>query len=187
MSKRANSIADRLGSLFSETAKIQAQLTAATGEIEADLTAAKDRLASVSSAPVGREEVSRRIRAYAVDAAEEARHASGVIDFARLNYAPAYAHDLSRMDPRHIFGFHVLVGDLEAIVEKLTDAALASFSAPPISSAERERETNALNAEIADLERMRERIARQAAAHGINIPRSEFADPAVLLAPDSEL
>lgn len=187
MSKSLKSVADRLASLFSETAKIQTQLTTAVGEVDADLNAAKDRLAAIKSAPVDREEVGRRINAYAVSAAEEARDASGVIDFARLNYEPARAHNLSGMDPRHIFGFQVLIGDLETIVEKLTDAALASFSVPPISMAQRERETKVLNAEIADLERMRERIARQAAAHGINIPRSEFADPAVLLAPDSEL
>jgi hypothetical protein len=187
MSKSLKSVADRLTSLFSETAKIQTQLTTAIGEVEADLVAAKDRLAAVKAAPVDREEVSRRIRAVAVSAAEGARAASGLIDFARLNYNPAQGSDITSLNPRHIFGIQVLTGDIEAIVGRLTDAAFASFSAPPISAAERERETNALDAEIANLERMRERIAREAAVHGINIARSEFADPAVLLAPDSEL
>lgn len=134
MSKSLKSVADRLTSLFSETAKIQTQLTTAIGEVESDLIAAKDRLAAIQSAPVDREEVSRRIKAFAVSAAEEARAASGVIDFARLNYNPAQGTDITGLNPRHIFGFQVLTGDIEAIVDRLTDAAFASFSAQPISA-----------------------------------------------------
>ncbi|RFB87922.1 hypothetical protein B5K08_21835 [Rhizobium leguminosarum bv. trifolii] len=187
MSKNLKTVADRLSSLFSEGAKIKRELTIAITDVEAALVAAKDRLAMVQTAPVEREEVIRRIRGFAISAAEEARNASAVSSFSRVDFSPAHDSGLSSLNHRHFFGFQVLIGDMETIVGKLTDAALAGRSASPISASERERETNALKTEIANLERMRERIARDAAAHGISIPRSELADPAVLLAPDSEL
>ncbi len=183
-----NAISTKLASLFSAQAKAAAEIRKDLDGIDAEIITAQNRLAEIARAPVSRDEIEARIDSFLLAQETEARTWFAPETFAAPDGSASgsgIATALAKPDSN--LGALIILGFRSGIRENLVREALDAAKGNPLSVAERERETRRLNAEIADLEKVRERFAREAERHGITIPRSEFADPAALLAPDSEL
>ncbi len=182
------SITDKLSSLFSAQAKASSEFKRDLGQLDAELAAAQNRLSGVCSAPVAMQEVERRVDTFLLEEEAEARR-----DFAPSNISAhgggassTYISDVLSRAKTNI-GALVILGFREQMREALIAEAAASCIGEPMGDDERQSEIKRLTGEIQKLEKIREKINRLAEEQGVSVPRSEFADPAALLAKDKDL
>ncbi|MFB9953421.1 hypothetical protein ACFFP0_31675 [Rhizobium puerariae] len=189
MATKPKNILDRLGSLFSEKARLEAELRADIDAVELELITAQNRLAEVRRAPVPRAVIEERVDRFLAHAEAQGRQDMVPAVFALADFAPAQTNHIESAfnSPRTGFATFIAIVGAGAVRDKLVEAAIAGAPGVPMSEEERDRETKRLTAEIDKLERIRERFARESESVGVPVPRSEFADPSVLLMPDEEL
>lgn len=183
------SIGDRLAGMFSAQAKAAADIRRDLDQIGEDIIAAQNRLSDTRRRPATREEIEGRVvaeLAASVVAFQDETNLSVLSDPNGGNIIPPGGGSKPVFTKSATIGLAYLANP-DGITAALVDAAVAATPGEPISASEREREIGKLEAEIADLEKLRERFAREAERHGLRVNRSEFADPAALLADDTEL
>jgi hypothetical protein len=193
------SIGERLAGLLFTQAKAASGIRTDLDRIGEEIIAAQNKLADTRSRPVTRAETEERI-----DGALKAAVADFYREISAAALAAPSAGDLIPLrHPTQVatttgVGLVILdptfsksaalglayLSNPEAVTTALVGAATAAVPGEPISSSDRAREIVKLEAEIAELEILRERFAREAERHGLQVPRSEFADPGALLMPD---
>ncbi|MBX4858765.1 hypothetical protein HJA86_01980 [Rhizobium bangladeshense] len=182
------SITEKLSALFSAQAKAAAELRHDLDQIELEVVTHQNRLAEVRRAPVELEEIERRVDALLI---EEEADARGSFIPSAISKPDGFARGSQIIDvlvrPRTTLGALIILGFRDQIREALIKEAADASPAKSMGDAEREREIKRLTGEIQKLELVREKISRLAEAQGVSVPRSEFADPAALLAGDGDL
>ncbi|MBO9195692.1 hypothetical protein J5277_16420 [Rhizobium sp. 16-449-1b] len=182
------SISDKLSALFTAQAKASSEFRRDISQLESELAAARNRLSDLRNAPVALPEIERRVDQFLLDEEAEARR-----DFAPSNIS---AHDGNAgstyiadvlAKARTNIGALVILGFRDQIREALISEAGSSCIGDAISEDDRSAEIKRLIGEIQKLEKIREKINRLAEEQGVSVPRSEFADPAALLAKDKDL
>ncbi len=185
---KISSISDKVAALFSAQAKAAAELRRDVDQLDLEIVILQNRLAEVHSAPVPRDEVERRIDAFLLSEETEARLAFVPEVIATPNGSAGRCGIGSVLaSPRSAIGGLLLLGFRDQIRDCLIDEASTASPAKPLDEVTREREVTRITSELSKLERLRERIMREAEKAGIAMPRSEFADPAALLAADDQL
>lgn len=195
------SIGERLAGLLFTQAKAASEIRGDLDRIGEEIIAAQNKLADVRSRPVTREETEERVAAALetavadfyreISAATLAAPFGGELIPLRhpTHVATTAGVGLVHLDPT--FSKSAALGlaylsNPDGVTTALVSAATAAVPGEPISSGDRQRAIDKLEAEIAELEILRERFAREAERHGLQVPRSEFADPGALLMPDNE-
>lgn len=189
MAKTSNILA-KLGAAFSAQAKASAELRADLDQLDAEIIAASNALAAVRAAPVDRAEIESRVDDFLLAAETDARgHFSPASISASDGSAASsgIAHAIAADKPHVALGALLILGFRDQIRASLVAEGTEAATGKALSEAERESEIARLSGEVAKLERIREKISREAEKHGLSVPRSVYADPAALLAPDSEL
>lgn len=185
MAKNAT-LNDKLSALFSAQKKAANALRADIDALEADIISHRNELDRVRRAPVDAATIIRRIDSLLALALAEARSAFSFESLTAAQYRAADVFPRDTALPRSAaLGLLVMFGDAEAIRDGMVDKLTAS-GASGLSDDARAREVTNLEAAISELERVLERIHREAEAAGVSIPRRPDADPAALLMPDSE-
>ncbi|XUY27598.1 hypothetical protein RMR21_004355 [Agrobacterium sp. rho-8.1] len=185
-----STILDRVSAAFSAQAKASAALRSDLDQLDAEIIATSNQLASLRDAPVDRAEIEQRVDAFLLEAETNARLnvSFGSISLASGSVAASgIAAVVSSSRTDIAFGGLIVLGFREQIRERIIAEAIEAAPGKPISFAEREDQTERLKVELSKLERIRESISREAEKHGLTVHRSEFADPAALLAPDGEV
>ncbi|MCZ7857069.1 hypothetical protein O9X81_10610 [Agrobacterium salinitolerans] len=189
MAKSSNILA-KLGAAFSAQAKASAELRADLDQLDAEIIAVANVLSAVRAAPVDRSEIERRVDSFLLSAETDARghFAPAAISAADGSAAlSGIAHAIAADKPHTALGALLILGFRDQIRERLVAEGIEAATGKAMSEAEREAETARLSGELSKLERIREKISREAEKHGLSVPRSAYADPAALLAPDQEL
>ena len=187
---KTNTILAKLGAAFSAQAKAAAELRADLDQLDAEIIAASNALAAVRAAPVDRAEIESRVDAFLMQAETDARghFAPSAISEANGSVSGSgIAHAVAADKPHTALGALLILGFGDQIRARLIAEGTEAATGKALSEAERDSEIARLSGEVTKLERIRERISREAERHGLSVPRSSYADPAALLAPDSEL
>lgn len=189
MAKTSN-ILEKLGAAFSAQAKAAAELRADLDQLDSEIVTTSNALAAVRSAPVDRSTIEERVDRFLIEAESDARSyfSPGMIGAANGSVASSGIASIVAASSGHAsLGALVVLGFRDQIRGRLVAEGLEATSGKAMSEAERESEIARLSGELSKLERIREKISREAEKHGLSVHRSEYADPAALLAPDAEL
>ncbi len=189
MAKTANILA-KLGAAFTAQAKAAAEFRSDLDQLGAEIIAASNALAVVRAAPVDSAEIERRVDAFLMQAETDSRSHFAPAAIAESNGSVAgsgIANAVAADVPHVALGALLVLGFRDQIRERLIAEGTEAATGKALSEAERESEIARLSGEVAKLERIREKISREAERHGLSVARSSYADPAALLAPDSEL
>lgn len=176
---------DKLASLFSAQRQAASALRKDIDAYEAEIVSLQNELEGVRNAPVDSATVARRVDvllALAIADAEQAFSFSSITDAG--HHSSSVFLSGQPLLRAAALGLAVMFGDKERIRAEMI-AKLSTDGG--LSDDERARETKRLQAAISQREQVLERIHREAEASGVAISRRPDADPAALLAPDSEL
>ncbi|NTE55073.1 hypothetical protein G6M78_08265 [Agrobacterium tumefaciens] len=187
---KTTTILEKLGAAFSAQAKAAAELRADLDQLSDKIVTVSNRLADVRAAPVDRTEIEERVDRFLLEAETDARSffSPGMISSANGSVAGSGIASIVGSSTTHTaMGALIVLGFRDQIRDRLVAEALHATSGRAMSEPEREAEVARLSGELSKLERIREKISREAEKHGLAVHRSEYADPAALLAPDSEL
>lgn len=187
---KTTTILEKLGAAFTAQAKAAAELRADLDQLDSEIVAASNKLAAVRAAPVDLAEIEDRIDRFLIDAETDARSVfrPEVISAANGSAAGSGITSIvSASTGQAALGALIVLGFRDQIRGRLIAEALEASPGKALSENERESEIARLSGELSKLERIREKISREAEKHGLAVHRSEYADPAALLAPDGEL
>lgn len=187
---KTTTILEKLGAAFTAQAKAAAELRTDLDQLDAEIVATSNALATVRAAPVDRGAIEERVDRFLLEAETDARSffSPGMISAANGSVASSGIATVVGSSTAHTaLGALVVLGFRDQIRGRLVAEALEASSGKALSEAERESEIARLSGELSKLERIREKISREAEKHGLSVHRSEYADPAALLAPDAEL
>lgn len=184
------SITSTLSNIFGAQAQAAKDINEALDSISDQLAAAHNRLADTRNAPVPVSEVELRIDEL-LDMAERRARGSfvpGVISLpGRSAHESRIEEIVGSSSGERALGGLILCGMRDIIQKALVGEAISAMQGEPLDEKTRAASIREIESEIAELERSREKLIRQAARAGVRIARSELADAAVLLAPDGEL
>lgn len=185
---KISTISEKISALFSAQAKAAAELRRDVDAIDLEIIALQNRLAEACAAPVPRDEIERRVDAFLLAEETEARLVFNP-DLIATPDGSAGRCGIGAVlaSPRAAIGGLVLLGFRDQIRSRLVEEATSASPAKPLDEVTREREITRITSDLSKLERLRERIIREAEKAGIAMPRSEFADPAALLAREEDL
>jgi hypothetical protein len=183
----ARGLSTKVQSLLKTQARAAAELRHDINELEAEIVTAENKLAAARSAPVPADIISERVDRYLAACEADARAsfspASAALPDGRVDSINLGAI----LNARNIVGGLVILGFGDTLRQRLIAEIAGSLKTPAMPEAERITEIKRLEDEIAHLHRVAERIRRDAERAGINIPVSDRADPAALLASDNDL
>lgn len=179
MAKNPN-IMDRVANLLGRARDLSTEIQTDMASLHAELRAKRAERDRIAALPVDDASIRERI------AADLAWHAAQ----ADQNFAPtafAVPDGQPRLAPLMSVGGLVLLGFGDQMAERLFELA-KDGAEPGITDAERAAKLARIDREIDTLGRTIEKLRRSASQTlGVDLPVSEGADPAIWLAPDSEL
>lgn len=187
---KTTTILEKLGAAFTAQAKAAAELRADLDQLEAEIVATSNALATVRAAPVDRSTIEDRVDRFLLESESDARSyfSPGMIGAANGSVSSSGIASIVSASSGHTsLGALIVLGFRDQIRGRLIAEALEASPGKAVSETERESEIARLSGELSKLERIREKISREAEKHGLAVHRSEYADPAALLAPDGDL